>query len=149
MLIVDYSLTLGLICFFGIRERALCMTRSLHILLCLMALLRFSGVSSECEYQCCSDALDAHSSSCGFEECRATIPQTKSSSVPCDQQCCGTLDGITLQNVAGVEESLESVASSPVVDCQSPLADVRSQLKPSSQPRSPGKTHLLVCVFLC
>lgn len=149
MLIVDYSLTLGLICFFGIRERALCMTRSLHILLCLMALLNSSGVSSDCEFECCSDAFGVHSSCCVAEECRTTCSPTTSSEGPCDRQCCTTLDGLSLLNGTGVDESLEGVASFSVADRRSPLADVVSHVMPSSQPQSLVKTHLLVCVFLC
>ena len=149
MRILDYSITLGLICYSDIREQALSMMRSLHILLCLTVLLRFSGVSSECGYECCSDASEVHSSSCASEECRAACPPATSSSDPCDQQCCGTLDGISLLNVAGVEESLECVASYSVVYRLSSVADVRSHLMPSSQPRTAVKTHLLVCVFLC
>lgn len=149
MLIVDYSLTLGLICFHGIRERVLCMTRSLHILLCLMALLNGSGVSNDCGFECCSDASGVHSCDCAAEECRATSLLTTSSEGPCDRQCCGTLDGLSLLNGAGVDESLEGVASFFVADRRSPLADVVSHVMPSSQPQSLVKTHLLVCVFLC
>lgn len=155
MLIVDYSITLGLICFYGIRERALYMTRLLHILLCLMALLNGSGVSSECDFECCSDASGVHSSSCASEvscaseDCGAACLPETSGSDPCDRQCCDTLGGNSLLSAAGAEESLEGISGFSIVDRLNTSADVHSLVMPSTQPRSLVKTHLLVCVFLC
>ena len=125
------------------------MTRSLHILLCLAALLKISGASSECVFECCSDASGVHSSGCASEDCREACLPTTTGNDPCDRQCCSTLDGLSLLSGAGVEESLEGISGFSIVDRLSPLADEHSLVMPSTQPRSLVKTHLFVCVFLC
>lgn len=122
------------------------MSRSLNILLCLVALLRVSGVSSECVFECCSDASGVHSSGCASEDCREACLPTTTGNDPCDRQ--STLEGLSLLGGAGVEESLEGISGFSIVDRLSPLADEHSLVMPSTQPRSLVKTHLLVCVFL-
>lgn len=124
------------------------MTRTFHILLCLLTLLKSSEGTSVCTFDCCAEMSSVQSSMCSGEECAAAHLLTTSGARPCDQQCCNLLEEVSLWNGADAEEALVSCASLFVAPRLIPSPAERNR-RMTARPQHHVKTHVLTCVFLC
>ena len=67
-----------------------------QILLCLITLLRVSGVSADCVYDCCSVSRTEHPNCFSSDDCDKDCPSSPEGESPCDSSCCVAQDLVLL-----------------------------------------------------
>ncbi len=131
------------------RSQACFMKLVRHILLCLVTLLRISGVSADCVYACCSVSLSEQSTCCPSDGCTRDCPSSPKEETPCDSPCCVAQEFVLLATPSSLDDASSSSLVCSRVDDAPLMVQHRSHTFLSTTPSRGVRTHLLMCVLLC
>ena len=120
-----------------------------QILLCLITLLRVSGVSADCVNDCCSVSPAEQPNCCTSDDCDKDCPSTPEEESPCDSPCCVAQDFVLLAPPSSLDDASPFSLGGSSADDAHLMATHRFHVIRSTTPSRGIRTHLLMCVLLC